>query len=303
MISAFLFLAARPDPVMNWFDVTRSAFAIYNIKDTARRGMDCLKVVGSSDGRKFYGVYHSMQDDVFHLWLAESSDAKIWKPVRKLDIHAHQGTIYISPQGKVVLAWEKDIPGKGNHIHVACFRSEADMELDNPIEEKDIDRSFSPSAEGTPSFDEVDWRSKLPKITLGFHYWRNSDVDRQAVGKLDANWNWTCEKRPAFDEFVEKFGVRGNIGDRDAFTFKDDYTILEGMQTKDDWASWRVYLVNRSKNLCELIDVKTPKGSKSFANPNITIVKDKAFITFFMPSQGNDPSEAGELLYAVDLKK
>jgi hypothetical protein len=303
MIAATILAVIQLQNPNEWFDVTSSKFAIFNLKDSTGRKMDCLKLVQSSNKKKFYGVYHALQDDVFHLWLAESYDAKSWKPIRELGTHSHQGTMSISKQGQVIVAWEKDAPGKGNHLHLAFFQSERDLEQGKVTKEKDLERTYSPSAEGTPSFDKVNWTKGLPEIILGFHYWRNSDVDRQAVGILDSKWNWTCQRRPAYDEFVEGFGVKGNIGDRDVFQVKDQYTVVEGMTTKGDWSSWGLYLINNTRDSCAPVQIRTPKGSRSFANPNVTVIGDMLFVTMFLPSQGNDPSESGELIYAINWVK
>lgn len=304
MIAFLAILSTQTGSWPDLFDVTKSEFSIFKMHDLGGRTMDCLKIVSSSNGSKLYGVYHALNGDAFELWLAESADAKRWRPIRKLDDHAHQGTIAISKQGKVLVAWEKDVPGKGNHIHIAYFPSEKRLEKGTASKSKDIDRSFSPSAEGTPSFESIVWSTRLPKVVMGFHYWRNSDVDRQAVGRLDEKWTWACVKRPEYDTAIEGFGVTGNIGDRDSFELGGNpYTLVEGMMTKGDWSTWSLYLIDEKTRSCTPIRVKTYKGSLSFANPNVTIVKNRAYVTLFMPSQGNDPTESGELVYAVKLPR
>ncbi len=298
-----LFLAslARQNAV-DLFDVTKSEWSVFKLHDTAGHSMDCLKMIPSSNGKKFYGIYHALSGEIFQLWLADSVDGKIWKPLRMLDEHGHQGTMAISPEGRVLLAWEKDIPGKGNHIHVALYESESQMELAGTPKNKDIDRMFSPSAEGTPSFESIAWKNPWPTFVMGFHYWRNSDVDRQAVGRMDERWNWSAVKRPEFDKLIEAYGVKGNIGDRDTYFLGRSYTVLEGMKKKGDWGTWGIYLFDSVAKTCTPIMVRTPLGSHSFANPSVTIVKNRAYISLFLPEQGNNPAEAGELLYSVRLR-
>jgi hypothetical protein len=48
--------------------------------------------------------------------------------------------------------------------------------------------------------------------------------------------------------------------------------------------------------------MSTPLGSTSFANPGIALVGPNKFaVTSFLPSQGNQNGETGELLYTVQF--
>lgn len=51
----------------------------------------------------------------------------------------------------------------------------------------------------------------------------------------------------------------------------------------------------------KILDIKTPSGkSTSFANPNIVKIAEKYIVSYFMPSEGNDAHENGDLIYIVD---
>jgi hypothetical protein len=48
------------------------------------------------------------------------------------------------------------------------------------------------------------------------------------------------------------------------------------------------------------LPIQTPFGSKSFANPNIRQIDSKTYVvSYFMPSEGNSPKEAGDAIYFV----
>jgi hypothetical protein len=65
---------------------------------------------------------------------------------------------------------------------------------------------------------------------------------------------------------------------------------------------WEIFLYNGASGTVTLLNIKTPGGSRSFANPTIACVpdpagKEVAVITLFLPNQQAGPGESGELLY------
>jgi len=113
---------------------------------------------------------------------------------------------------------------------------------------------------------------------------------------------------PAIDAALEAHGVRGNIGDRDPITFDGrNYLIQEGQLAVGDWTAWRLFLLDEASaggTMAWPIPVQTHAGSRSFANPAVTRLRDPAgrwcyAVTLFLPSQGNARSEIGTLIYVV----
>lgn len=53
------------------------------------------------------------------------------------------------------------------------------------------------------------------------------------------------------------------------------------------------------------LPLNTPSDqSMSFANPNIRRDKNnRFFLSFFLPFEGNDPNESGNLIYYIDVPK
>jgi hypothetical protein len=278
---------------------------LFAARDTDGRGLDCLKVEAVGPGQ-YLGVHHSLKDGVFELRLVKSTDFRTWKSVVRLDNHAHQGTIR-KVGSQWLLAWEKDGPN-GNYMHVAAYASLTDLEAARPAFQKDIARTLSPGAEGTPCFERIQFNGDWAKsrIQIRFHYYRNLDVDRQASGELVNFDRWTCAPLPYINGPLEST-YRGNIGDRD---ISDGYELMEAQLRKEDWASWRI-LGRNAGAAYRPIQIDTPGKSQSFANPNLTYLpfpdgSPGAVLTLFMPSQGNAVDESGTLIIATpasEMKK
>ena len=101
--------------------------------------------------------------------------------------------------------------------------------------------------------------------------------------------------------------VRGNIGDRDHLRYLGrDYDLIEAQGHRGDFATWRIYLHDRATGAAERLEVTTHGGSRAFANPTATMLRDPAgrdalMVTLFLPMEGAAPGEAGSLLYVVPI--
>jgi hypothetical protein len=292
-------LLQTPDQINLLERVDQAELAVFGLKDDGGRTMDCLKVAETAPG-SYLGVYHTLIDGSFKLQIAESKDLRHWTRTAVLEDHAHQGTIRKWDQGWL-LAWEKD-GGEGNWIRVATYATLAYLHAGKPAKVKDLPRSLSKYAEGTPSiFTAFDYGRGRSEIRLRFHFYRDGDVDRQAAGVLTDFDRW--EEGPV-NHANELLGetYHGNIGDRDEVaTPNGSFELIECQKVKNDWASWRI-VASYMKGYRELA-IKTPKGSTSFANPNCTLLADgRTVMTLFLPSQGAALGEGGCLLYTVRFK-
>jgi hypothetical protein len=174
-------------------------------------------------------------------------------------------------------------------------------------------RTLSACNEGTPSIRRVglDGGPDGSRIELGFHYHRACQVDRQARGTLTGFRTWTTATDPELDAAVERAAaaagerIGGNIGDRDHLRHLGrDYDLIEAQGRRGDFATWRVYLHDRTAGTTERLEIVTHKGSTAFANPTATPLRDPAgreaiMVTMFLPLEGAAPGEAGSLLYLV----
>ena len=286
-------------------NVTNATAHRYRATDDHGRTLDCLKIVELAPG-DYLGVYHTLHEREFQLHLGRSTNLLHWSHRAVLDQRASQGALWHGPRGDFLLAYEVNVP-KAVLIRLrhyadldALLHARFDREIDLP-------RTLAPTAEGTPSFERVELNGDLAtsRIDLRIHYYREMKVDRAARGTLLGFTNWTARTEPSIDEALEVHGVRGNIGDRDHVEFGGrKYLVQEGQLARNDWTAWRVFLLDDAGAQAWPIPVQTHAGSRSFANPAVTRLRNAAgkwcyAVTLFLPSQGNARSEAGTLIYVV----
>lgn len=286
-------------------DVTKAAAHRYAARDDRGRTLDCLKIFELGPG-DYLGIYHAMEKGVFRLHAAHSTNLLDWQHRVELDAHASQGALWREKSGGFYLAYEHDVP-KAVNIRLRHYANLASLWSGRFAREVDLPRTLAPTAEGTPSFDRVEEGSSpdQARVDLRIHYYREMKVDRAARGTLTGFTNWHATVEPAVDTALEARGVRGNIGDRDHIEFQGrSWLIQEGQLVRDDWASWRIYLLDPSASLCRELPIRTHRGSTSFANPSVTRLRDPQgrriyAVTLFLPTQGNARGEIGSLIYLV----
>jgi len=279
----------------------------YALRDDTGATMDCLKVAqGAKPG--YFGVYHTLSEGAFTLKLARSSDLLNWRWVVNLDRRAHQGTLRIEGQ-RVFLAYEKDQPGKPNWIRVREYASLDQLIANEWSREFDIPTTLSKFAEGTPHIESVRTAPDGKTVVdLGFHYYRDGKVDRQASGTLTDFAQWRARPSDALNDAIEKLGVKGNIGDRDAVALGLQRAwVVEGMKVPDDWATWGLYFLDRVTQDVRPLKFQTHGGSKAAANPSVTVCvsprgKQCVVVSLFIPSQGAAEGEAGQLLFYREIE-
>ena len=286
-------------------NVTNAPAHRYRATDDHGRTLDCLKIIELTPG-DYLGVYHTLREREFQLHLGRSTNLLHWNHRAVLDQRSSQGALWQGPRGDFLLAYEVNVP-KAVIIRLrhyanldALLHARFDREIDLP-------RTLAPTAEGTPSFERVELNDDLAtsRIDLRIHYYREMTVDRAARGTLLGFTNWTARIEPSIDRALEVHGVRGNIGDRDHVEFSGrKYLVQEGQLTPHDWTSWRVFLLDYAGTQAWPIPVQTHAGSRSFANPAVTRLRDATgkwcyAVTLFLPSQGNVRSEVGTLIYVV----
>lgn len=286
-------------------NVTNATAHRYRATDDHGRTLDCLKIVELAPG-DYLGVYHTLREREFQLHLGRSTNLLHWTHSAVLDQRSSQGALWSGPRGDFLLAYEVNVP-KAVLIRLrhyanldALLHARFDREIDLP-------RTLAPTAEGTPSFDRVQLNGDLSasRIDLRIHYYREMKVDRAARGTLLGFTNWTARVEPSIERALESHGVRGNIGDRDHIEFSGRrYLVQEGQLAPRDWTAWRVFLLDDAGTQAWPIPVQTHAGSRSFANPAVTRLRDEDgkwcyAVTLFLPSQGSASGESGTLIYVL----
>ena len=283
--------------------VTLATASRFGAADSANHGMDGAKIIANPNvNGQFIAVYHTYAGGSFRTHLATSTDLLNWTWIRELagsSGSASQPTIKASGAG-FVMAWEQENPGGGgNHVKLAYFTSWANLQNGVVNKSYDAPMVFSICANGTPNL----YAASSSSCDVGFHYFKNCDVDRQA--RATTNWsNWTATVQTNVDNAVLFWGVTGNIGDRDGMSGFQGYNfgLIEGQFTKGNFGTWSCYLYDYQTGNSDKLTMQTPGGSVSFGNPTMEMVaingRPAVLATMFLFSEGIRGSDrAGELIY------
>ncbi len=279
-------------------NVTTADGRVYNATDNTGKTMDCLKIIANPSGG-YIGVYHTMINGTFKTNVASSTDLLHWTWIRELagsnNGGASQPTIAATAVGGFVMVWEQE---PNNHLKFSYFNSWTDLQNGAVAKTFEAPHTLSTCAEGTPNI----YSASSTSVDVGFHYWSNCDVDRQARGTT--NWTtWSAAKQTQIDNAILYWGVQGNIGDRDGYlNFQNfNFGLIEGQGTKGDFGTWRCYLYDYQTGNADKLNIHTDGGSQAFANPTFTMLtvggQPAIVITQFIPSQLSASGEAGELIY------
>src|SRR5436305_7032054 len=123
----------------------------------------------------------------------------------------------ISGTGGYLLAYEKK-PADANVIRIAYYRSRGDLLAGRAARQRNLPRSLSPYANGTPTILWVNWGGGPARslIGIGFHYQSQANrapaADREAIGLLAGFSRWTVRTDDDADETRYGQGLRGNPG-------------------------------------------------------------------------------------------
>jgi hypothetical protein len=295
-------------------NVTQATAYRYFARDNEGASLDGLKVLRNPKGG-YLGVYHSLQQGVFTVKLARWANLLTWVRVANLDINASQPTLAATPAGGFVLADEKDSgctgtgPG-GNCLGFRHYRSVAALLAGAADRVFQAPRTLSKCAEGTPNIYSVRMRRSIGRSTIkvGFHYFRDCQVDRQAGGVLRDFSSWSARVDGRANALLEASRPGGNIGDRDYVRVPGGrFSIHEVQFRRSDFASWRVFLYDRLARRVQQLQIKTRGSSTAFANPTFTVLRSPSgrpalLVTLFLPLQGAARGEAGELVYYRELR-
>lgn len=281
-------------------NITDADGFVYQSKDDKQNTLDCIKIIPYQNDT-FLGVYHSLNEaKEFEVHLSISTNLIDWKYQATLGVNASQPTIQIFNE-KIYVLWEQE---PNNHLLLNVYENLSSIVEKSSQKSISLSRKLSNYAEGTPNFYSI----TDTLISIGFHYYKDGDVDRIALGEL-LNFNeWNVNDDKKVNESFLSYCINGNIGDRDFITFnKKSYIILEAQKIKNDFSSWRIFLYDIEQSISIPIDIKTHFGSKAFANPTVTIAQFKGkktlIVSFFIPHEGAEENENGSLIYYKYLEE
>lgn len=272
--------------------VIRATARKYSVHDDAGHTMDGLKVIASAAAGGFIGVYQTNRGSTFDAHLATSTNLLDWHWRVTLARQAAQPTIKAAGNGYVV-ALETD---GDNHLRFAYYDSWTALLNANPAKTYDAPRTLSPCAEGTPNIYEGD----DSRVEVGFHYWSECNVGRQARGVTD--WtSWSATKDVALDTAITGYRIAG-VGDRDVLTFRGyQFGVIEGEGVRNDWTSWRIFLYDYQTRTADELHILTDGGSISFGNPTIEQIElggqPALVMSLYLFLDGARSGETGSLVY------
>jgi hypothetical protein len=279
-------------------DVQGAAGKRYGERDDRGHELDGLTIIpATEDG--FVGVSHWWSEPwkEFRVGLATSDDLLNWTWRAELARRASQPSIAPATDGGYVVAWEQE---PDNHLAFAWYPSLDELLAARPSKTFEAEQQLSDCAEGTPNLISA----SSTAVEFGFHYFADCDLDREARGTMD--WSrWSSTKRPELDAAILAHDVTGGIGDRDLIRFHDrEFTLLEAMSVRDDWSTWKVYLVDDAR--ATPIAFATDGGSRAFTNPSAEIVELQGqptlVVSLFVPQEGAAPGETGSLVYYMPIQ-
>jgi hypothetical protein len=295
------------DRLVGILEDVASAVSRYQVRDDLGNSMDTLKVIESPAGG-YLGVYHRIFGRRLTVHVATSTDLLDWRHRGVLDEPASQPWIKALPGGAFLVAVEAGGGGRPAWLRLRHYPSlarllagDADRTIDLPHTQVPPDRL----AEGTPNIYTATLAPDLDHsvVDVGFHYFRDGNVDRQARGQLTGFARWQAAPQVALDAAVEALGVRGNIGGRDFLTWHGaPVTVIEGQLVKRDWAAWRVFLHDGTTGSARRLRIRTHRGSTAFANPSVSLLRAPSgapavCASMFLFGEGAAPGESGQLVY------
>ena len=274
--------------------VQESDFYQYDSKDNLNQSMDCAKIIANPAGG-YMAIYHHYSSSQPEVFIATSTNFNDWEIEISLASNASQPTIAEAEDGGYLVAWEQE---PSNHLKVVYYNSLEALFNNIPSSTIDIERTLSDCAEGTPNI----YYASSTEVDIGFHYYQECMVDRQARGTLTNFNTWSAVALEGFDNSLLSYGVEGNIGDRDNVILDSyNFSLIEGQFVNGDFGSWRTFIYDYQTELAEQVEIITHNGSTAFANPTISILevdgKPAMVVTLFLPSEGAANGEAGELIY------
>jgi Bacterial Ig domain len=302
---------ASPELVGLLQDVTGADGRSYRTRDNQGMGMDTAKVVADGPG-SYLAVYHTLLPNGFHVRLATSTDLLQWTYVTTLEERASQPTIAALAGGGFLVAYEKNgsgatCQGSGSCLAFEHYPNRTALLGNAPGRTLTVNRTLSPCNEGTPNIYAATLDPDIGHsiVNVGFHYFRNCDVDRQAIGTLTNFSSWKVQVDTNLNNRFASLGtINGNVGDRDAFFHKGrSYSLVEAQSAKHQFGTWRPYLFDRAANSLTALTLTTDAGSTAFGNPTYTELDlpgglGRGFVaTQFLFSEGAKGQEAGALFY------
>jgi hypothetical protein len=268
-------------------------FALYQLKtwDNATQTLASaapLKVVQTDDSiHRYLGVFHNQVNSTqFATYLGYSADLKSWYTLGQIHSPASQPDIRILPDDSVLYAEEYNSSGRP-YVRVHYYAGNAGQSglqalIGNPAiaPTNALTLSGTPSAkaDGTPEFGRISYSGSISnsELEITHHYFYMGQRDLEADG-TSTNFNdWLNSSDSTINDLVTNAGGNGKIGDREIFKVGSEvYEVVEaqvGPTSGNDYGSWRLFLIDRSKSVIQKLSPVLSGGAQSLGNPTVSFV-------------------------------
>ena len=284
-------------------DVGRADGAVFDARDDTGRTMDTAEIapVPAAYGGGYLAVYHTtLADGRFHTAVATSTDLRVWTRRHDFGAGTSQPSLHPDGTGGWVLAYEKD---PANHIALRHYPDLAALLAGRSDRAFDAPRTLSDCAEGTPDLTAV----RGDTVELTGHYRADCATDRQLHATLRDFTHWQARPDHRLDQALLAWGTGGNIGDRSRIELMGrPLVLIEGQRLRNDFGSWSTYAYDPASGRADRVGLRTPGGSRAFANPSAALITDPdgrpaLLVSVFIPKEESAPGESGELVYWREL--
>lgn len=253
--------------------------SFYSLRDHAGRSLDALEIE-QEDANRLVGLYHTLiGPDKFCLRVATAQTLaiKTWQHVNDIDCdYASQGELKRLPDGKYLMAYEKNPTGRRPYIRFRFYDSYQALLANQYSRQFDAPMTAGANADGTPNFRWIRYSGNPDTMTveIGFHYNRSSDSrDINAIGFMRGFQSFDSYTHTALNDRLSMY-AGWHLGDRTFIQYQGrNYTLVEAMTVKNDWNSWRLFLYDEGSGHIEPISFATPLNSPSHGNPSLRFIQ------------------------------
>ena len=282
--------------------------------------MDALDVLANPVvPRTYLGVYHvNLGNERFALRLASSRRPAGWCKIADLDADGGgMGTLRALSDGGFLLAYEaqRDAAQRQDRHErqAAPLPRRGGAAGGRATAERTLPRRLSSTNEGTPNFRGVAWHGSLAssRISLDFHYLDHGPklaVDREAHGTLD-DGDVVGHARGGRRPGAVEAGLSRQPRRPAAVQLpegRQDVARLRGAGVRERHRLVARVLYDVAARRLKQLRVATPRASRSFANPCVSVLPSPAggnalVVSMFVFGAGAGSGESGELVYYQDL--
>ncbi len=284
-----------------------TSLAKFSLSEDQGRDMDVMDIAQESDNQ-FVGVYHNgLGGDKFCLRLATATSINqaVWHYQTDIDCdYGSQGSIKRLPDGKYLVAYEKNESSKRPYIRFVMYDSYAQLIANQSSRSYSIPWNSKANAEGTPNFRWIryDGNPDTMTVEIGFHYNpKSTGKDINAIGFLRGFKAWDWYDNSNLNALLAPY-TAGNIGGRAFIVYQGKpYTLVEAQGAKHDFSTWKLFLYDEQANSIAPIAVTTPSGSAAFGNPKLSYVKSGGNLMIAGTAFSFNNDHGGNHLYATEV--